>query len=181
MDTLQAGIIAAREGRQAEARALLQQVLQADPRSEQGWLWMSAVVETDAERRTCLERVLSINPYNQTAQARLEKLSPVDSPVTDLSTGQNAGPTSPHSMPTLGMDPVAPGSRRIRRLAPQAEPEDELARLRAAQIQPPAPSPEANASQSDPYMALILIGGLSVTAIGGALMLAILWLIGWPP
>jgi hypothetical protein len=30
-------------------------------------------------------------------------------------------------------------------------------------------------------MALVLIGGLAITAIAGALMLGVLWLIGWPP
>ena len=78
MDTLEAGITAAREGHREEARELLRQALQADPRSEQGWLWMSAAVETGEERRICLERVLTINPKNQTAQAGLEKLGSAD-------------------------------------------------------------------------------------------------------
>jgi hypothetical protein len=206
MNALQAGITAAREGRRAEARALLQQALQADPRSEQGWLWMSAVVETDAERRTCLERVLTINPYNQTALAGLEKLDAPQSakdgrdgylPISrsvqvepkqsrqataiNVSAGQVAELPSPHSMPTLGVDPVVPKARPIRRLAPQPDPLDGLARLRAAQYEPPASSPDAASSQSDPFMALVLIGGLSITAVAGALMLGVLWLIGWPP
>ncbi len=199
MDTLQAGISAAREGRRAEARALLQQALQADARSEQGWLWMSAVVETDDERRICLERVLTVNPNNQTAQAGLEKLSAPDSPghgaesylpvsqstqpqavVPESSTGQVTQPPSPHGMPTLGMDPVVPSYRPIQRLVPQPEPTDGLAELRAAQFQPSA-EPDEDSSESDPFMALVLIGGLSVTAIAGALMLGLLWLIGWPP
>ena len=36
---------------------------------------MSAVVDSDADRRACLERVLTINPHNQTAKAGLEKES----------------------------------------------------------------------------------------------------------
>jgi hypothetical protein len=202
MDTLQAGITAAREGRREEARDLLQQALQADPRSEQGWLWMSAVVETDDERRICLERVLTINPKNQTAQAGLEKLGSADGlganfesylPVSQSTQAKPEEPPhaaashaaqlpSPHSMATVGLDPVAPSPRPIERLAPQSGPADGLAILRATQFQPPA---EAEASQSgsesDPFMALILIGGLSITAIAGALMLGVLWLIGWPP
>jgi hypothetical protein len=79
MDPLQAGITAARDGRHAEARDLLKEALQADPFREQGWLWMSAVVETDPERRVCLERVLDINPRNQTAQAGLARLGSSDS------------------------------------------------------------------------------------------------------
>ncbi len=205
MDTLQAGITAAREGRHAEARALLQQALQADARSEQGWLWMSAVVETDDERRICLERVLTINPNNQTARAGLEKLSAADSSghstesylpvsksiqpqaeeprqavVPEALTSQVTEPPSPHAMPTLGMDPVVPSYRPIQRLVPQPEPADGLAELRAAQFQPPA-EPDESSSESDPFMALVLIGGLSVTAIAGGLMLVLLWLIGWPP
>jgi hypothetical protein len=30
-------------------------------------------------------------------------------------------------------------------------------------------------------MALVLIGGLSITALAGTLMLVVLWIIGWPP
>jgi hypothetical protein len=207
MDTLQAGITAAREGRREEARELLQQALQADPRSEQGWLWMSAVVETDDERRICLERVLTINPKNQTAQAGLEKLGSADGlgdsvesylPVSQstqakaeeprqAATGPLTEPPSPHTMPTVGLDPVMPGPRPIERLVPQPEPAAGLAALRAAQYSPPgeddASSYQAQESSSepDPFMALILIGGLSITAIAGALMLGVLWLIGWPP
>jgi hypothetical protein len=204
MDALQAGISAAREGRQTEAQALLQQAVQANPRSEQGWLWMSAVVETDDERRTCLERVLTINPRNQTAKIGLESLIspqslgdgveryvPIPRSALPGATASRPAaapsaladplslPPAPHSMPTLGMDPVLPGSRPIRRLAP--EPEDGLAQLRAAQFLPPAAAEQAASSGSDPFMALVLIGGLSITAVAGALILGALWLIGWPP
>jgi hypothetical protein len=207
MDTLEAGITAAREGNRGEARELLQQALQADPRSEQGWLWMSAVVETGEERRICLERVLTINPKNQTAQAGLEKLGSADGlgdsfesylPVSQSTQAQAeeprqaaAGPVteppSPHTMPTVGLAPVVPGPRPIERLVPQPEPAAGLAALRAAQYPPPgeadASSSQADASspEPDPFMALVLIGGLSITAIAGALMLGVLWLTGWPP
>ncbi len=196
MDTLQAGITAAREGRHAEAQALLQQTLQADPRSEQGWLWMSAVVESDAERRTCLERVLAINPHNQTARAGLETFSPDHGsahggkdylPISRSEHPQAAAPpmsvepASPHSASTLGMDPVQPASRPIRRLAPQPGPDDEIAQLRAARFQPTHSDTQAPPSQTDPFMAIVLLGGLSITALAGALTLAVLWLIGWPP
>lgn len=205
MDTLQAGITAAREGRRAEARALLQQALQADTRSEQGWLWMSAVVESDDERRICLERVLTVNPNNQTARAGLEKLNapdssghdtvgylPVSKPIQpqarelrrvvapESPTSHVTEPPSLHAAPTQGMDAVAPRYRPIERLVPQHDPTDGLAALRAAQFQPPA-EPDEPTSESDPFMALVLIGGLSVTAIAGGLMLLLLWLIGWPP
>ncbi len=206
MNALQAGITAAREGRRAEARALLHQALQVNPRSEQGWLWMSAVVETDAERRICLERVLAINPHNQTARVGLDRLKTEERPKPDSSQGYlpvarsavprnearakvaapsaaaqpaptlpRPQPPSPHTMPTLGMAPVTSG------LPPVSDPMDGLARLRAARLRSQPSSAPAPSSQPVSFVALVLIAGLSVTAIAGALMLALLWLIGWPP
>ena len=195
MNTLQAGITAAQEGQRAEAQALLKQALLDDPSTEQGWLWMSAVVDSDAERRTCLERVLTINPHNQTAQAGLEKLSTGQNggngnagylpiPQSGQTGGEGYGQataSSPHSIPTQGVAPVAASPRPIQRLTPQAEPEDGLAGLRAAQFQPSPSSADSSTSESDPFMALVLIGGLSLTALTGLLMLGVLLIIGWPP
>jgi len=180
MDPLQAGIAAARQGRQDEARAWLQQALEADPHSEQGWLWMSAVVESGVERRTCLERVLTLNPGNQTAQLWLQKL---DS-ASDASPGQSselpAEPVSPENVHVQGTVPLAPAVRPIRRLEPRPEPQNGVAQLRAAQVEQPVPYPPASTG-SDPMVAWVLIGGLSVTALAGAILLGALWLIGWPP
>jgi hypothetical protein len=208
MNPLQAGIAAAREGRQAEARALLMRALQTNSRSEQAWLWMSAVVETDTERQACLEQVLAINPHNQTAQVGLEKIKagnsaegsqPLYLPIARPDIPQNrassqrpappanppARPPSPHSLPTLSMSPVESEAGRIRRLEPQPAPVvDGLALLRSIQSQPqPAPAPARSPAPSAPgsLAAVIIIGGLSVTAIAGLLMLIALWLIGWPP
>jgi hypothetical protein len=207
MNPLQAGIAAAREGRRAEARALLMRALQTNSRSEQAWLWMSAVVETDAERQSCLEQVLEINPHNQTAQLGLEKIKagsaegtqlpylPISRPnIPQTQAPTAAGPVPPanpparppsaHSLPTLGMSPVESEAGRIRRLEPRPAPVDGLALLRSAQSQPqPAPAPSRSPAPSTPgsLAAVIIIGGLSVTAIAGLLMLILLWLIGWPP
>jgi len=68
---LNRAIIAAKAGRKAEARQLLEAVLDADERSERAWLWMSGVVDSDEERIICLENVLAINPDNQAARRGL--------------------------------------------------------------------------------------------------------------
>lgn len=188
MDPLQAGMLAAREGRQSEAQSLLKEALQANPNSEQGWLWMSSVVETEAERRLCLERVLAINPHNQTARMELDRLNAKSEQRTEgyppvPGVGQPPGAQSdswpsPHSRPTVGFER---GPRPIRRIGPQSEPEDPIDRLRARQL-PPSDAPvEATGKQSDPLMAMVLIGGLSITAIAGGVLLVALLLIGWPP
>lgn len=66
--------MAAKAGRAAEARRLLETVLDADERNEQAWLWLSGVVDDDEERIICLENVLTINPHNEVARQGLANL-----------------------------------------------------------------------------------------------------------
>jgi hypothetical protein len=57
------------------ARRLLEQVVVADERNELAWIWLASVVNTLAERRTCLEKALEINPSNARARDALRKLT----------------------------------------------------------------------------------------------------------
>jgi hypothetical protein len=72
--TLQQAIQAIQYGDRALGKRLLAQVLQANPKNVQAWLWMSEVTDTDEQRRECLERVAAIEPQNQAARARLAQL-----------------------------------------------------------------------------------------------------------
>jgi tetratricopeptide (TPR) repeat protein len=60
-------------------------LLELDENNEQAWLWLSGVVDDDADRRVCLENVLALNP-NQTAArkglAKLDAESPPKERVT---------------------------------------------------------------------------------------------------
>jgi tetratricopeptide (TPR) repeat protein len=69
------GISAYRAGRKDEARALLLRATEIDQYNEQAWLWLSAVVESPDEARTCLENVLTINPNNERARQGIETLA----------------------------------------------------------------------------------------------------------
>ena len=71
IDLLQQGIVAARAGKREEARALLMQVVEADERNEQAWLWLAGVVDASEDIRTCLQNVLDLNPANQQARQGL--------------------------------------------------------------------------------------------------------------
>jgi len=83
---LQQGMAALKAGHKADARRLLEQAVQTDPRSEQGWLWLSGTVETDQERRFCISKVLSINPGNAAAQRGFRALGsgPERSPLEEV-------------------------------------------------------------------------------------------------
>jgi hypothetical protein len=71
---LKAGVDAAKRGDRITARRLLEQVVQADERNEMAWIWLASAVNTVAERRACLERVLEINPRNERAAEALRRL-----------------------------------------------------------------------------------------------------------
>ncbi len=85
---LRTGIDAAKRGDRATARRMLEQVIGADDSNEMAWLWLASVVNTAAERRTCLERVLQINPRNERAREALRRLNSPGTPTEDLRTRQ---------------------------------------------------------------------------------------------
>jgi hypothetical protein len=68
------GVAAARAGDLAEARELFQQVTEADPDNERGWLWLATVTNDPTEKRIYIENVLQINPDNDRAQQILFQL-----------------------------------------------------------------------------------------------------------
>lgn len=98
---LQRAAAALKAGLRTEARRLLAEVVHADPRSEQGWLWLSKAVDRDEERRFCLNQVLSLNCRNALAQRELDALgsgtvqSPLDgqegTPETQIERQPSAG------------------------------------------------------------------------------------------
>jgi hypothetical protein len=73
-DLLKQGIAALNAGRKAEARRFLMQAVRQDKHNEMAWLWLSGAVDTDKERRICLENVLAINPGNEIAKRGLASL-----------------------------------------------------------------------------------------------------------
>ena len=63
-----------------QARALLAQVLQADTDNIRAWMWLSTVVDSLAEQKLCLKRLLALDPGNKQAQAALARLDGDRSP-----------------------------------------------------------------------------------------------------
>lgn len=73
-DYLQQGILAAKAGDKSRAFDLLTRASEVPATSEKAWLWLSSVVNDDAERLFCLNNVLRINSDNATAQRGAEML-----------------------------------------------------------------------------------------------------------
>ncbi len=74
-DLLIQAMTAIQSGDIALAKQLLSQAIIQDPRNEGAWMLMSEVVEDVKLRRNCLERVLAINPNNDTANLALTRLN----------------------------------------------------------------------------------------------------------
>jgi len=71
---LRQGIEAAKRDEREEARILFLTILKVDNENEQAWLWLSSVVDTNDDKKICLENVLIINPGSIAAKRGLEKL-----------------------------------------------------------------------------------------------------------
>lgn len=70
---LQQGIAAAKAGDKDQAREILQNVLEKDPKNETAWWWLASVLDKD-DAIICLRNVLKLNPGNEKAQAALTRL-----------------------------------------------------------------------------------------------------------
>jgi tetratricopeptide (TPR) repeat protein len=73
-ETLERAIEAARAGRREEARGLLIEIVEADPRNEKAWMWLAGVVDSLDDRIIACENVLTINPANEKVRTYLTKL-----------------------------------------------------------------------------------------------------------
>jgi hypothetical protein len=110
-ELLQQGKQAANAHDNAQARRLLSQVVRRDPTSEQGWLWLSGVVEDPERIRYCLERVLAINPDNIHAAQALEDFAALTVPAPTTSVGLSSSTTpltSAQRVPAAAAPPAAP-------------------------------------------------------------------------
>lgn len=83
------GIDAAKQGDYKTAKNMLYDVVEAAPRNEAAWVWLSYVVDTVEDRKICLENVLTINPQSDYALRGLAKMA-------DLTTHKTE-PTIPHT------------------------------------------------------------------------------------
>ncbi len=137
------GGAALRSGERERARALLAQAVRLNPRSEQAWLLLAGAVTDAEQRRSCLERVLRLNPEHTIARKAM----------ATRQTGGDRRPTAGGQPPAnpAGM-PAAPDGRPPQ-AAPQVPPGGSLLdRLRqpeqapvepASYVQPVAATPVA--------------------------------------
>ena len=112
LPSLQQAIDAIKAGDKVGGRAMLADILQVDYDNETAWLWLSSVVDSRAEKRRCLNRVLDINPDNEPAGKGLALLGPdpdapaavpaeIDTPADPLDSIGEAQPEPVDPPPSL--------------------------------------------------------------------------------
>ncbi len=183
-DTLRAGIAAAKSGDLARAAALFAEVVQADPLSEQGWLWLGKCLSARDRREYCFRRVLALNPNNYEARSQLESLSgPAKAPPAqvpparpDISKDRNIVPPASASRPVQSpftrvetfQEPKPPSADRVP--APQAMSWPPV----AAQGKSSSPTAVKAAAKANPkkkktnIMLFVLLGFMAILVVGGA-------------
>ncbi len=109
------GVNAFKAGRKDEARALLLKATELDQYNEQAWLWLSGLMDTPDDQRTCLENVLAINPDNERAQQGLSYL-------TGQTTAGNISPFSANTPPPSGPPSTSSAPTSVEWAAPEESP-----------------------------------------------------------
>ncbi len=137
---LQRAITHVNAGELDQGRALLEKILEQDPKNDLAWVWLSGCVDDPMQRRICLQQALSANPDNQSALDGMRVLdgelvqsapgatSLLDRRLSAISMGETAAsmPTPQQPTPTafeegipapeLGQEPseAAPGEEAKR-------------------------------------------------------------------
>lgn len=78
IDRLLDAIECIEDGRKAEGRMILRQLIRDDNDFEHAWLWMSVAVDSIDQAMICLDNVLRINPSNIEASTALYRLRMTD-------------------------------------------------------------------------------------------------------
>jgi len=78
---IRAGVAASKAGDKVTAAVLFSRVVQEDPRSVDGWLWLGKSVSQSDEQIYCFRRVLKLDPAHLEARLQLERLGYLKSEV----------------------------------------------------------------------------------------------------
>lgn len=153
-DLLKAGIASARAGNPEDASKMLIQVVQTNPNSELGWLWLGLCRTEAKQKEYCFRRVLAINPQNREARRRLELLHEEATLLTETRSSISAA-----------------GARNTQNQSPPDSPDKDVpARPKPEQAQQHSSNPIRRKQQRKsvlPYA--LLAGGLGIAVCLGML------------
>jgi hypothetical protein len=74
-ELLRMAINTAKQGNRGPARVMFTQILNEDKQNERAMMWMAKLADTKAERQQWLNRVLVVNPNNESARVALQRMN----------------------------------------------------------------------------------------------------------
>lgn len=74
-ELMRLAINTAKKGNNEAAMRLFERILGEDKQNERAMMWMAKLAETKAERKQWLNRVLAVNPNNDSARVALQRMS----------------------------------------------------------------------------------------------------------
>lgn len=131
------GIAAAKAGRRDEARQLLSQAAELNPRDVQAWLFLASVTDDKKSRLLALRNVLEIEPGNALAMAAVKALGIDPARLLATSAAEPPKPAAPASPPPSDLPPIPPTS------SPGLRPLGGTPPQRLSDAQPDVPLPPA--------------------------------------
>ena len=148
-----------------DAHAYLSRAVELDPQNESAWLQMATVVETPAEVRDCLNRVLAIDPHNQEALEVLrwmDQQAALEAPIEEVAIPPAPAPPEAVAPPIPPLEEAVPAPVEkpvveaprplitsippagLLKAEPMAPPPEPPVEPMAAPPEPPPPAPEVS-------------------------------------
>jgi hypothetical protein len=112
-ELVEQAVSAFKAGRKAEARSILESVVEQNQNHEQAWLYLSGLVDSLEEQEICLENVLALNPNNQKAKQGLEAVRQKMAAQQKSPPGAAAGSGESGSAPAAGSKPIGAEFERV--------------------------------------------------------------------
>ncbi len=76
--------VAAASGAREQAIQMFREVVRRDPDHVSAWMQLATLVEDPEEKRACLQRVLTLNPYHEDARAMLATLEGEETEASEV-------------------------------------------------------------------------------------------------
>lgn len=83
-ELVELGIDAIKSGNKTLAVKLLGEALLRDDMNDKAWIWLSGAVDTDAQKKFCLQHALTANPNSLVAKRGLDMLPATIQPISPL-------------------------------------------------------------------------------------------------
>ncbi|MBZ0295468.1 MAG: hypothetical protein K8L99_23110, partial [Anaerolineae bacterium] len=174
----QRGIAAIKAGQQDEGRTLLQQSLRLDPGSEAAWIWLASISRNQRERVFCLQKLLEINPNNETGLKVLQQLGLTREQLlagqapTDEPTGNAPTTASMQGVPIPDAQRIAQAQQQVDAILREYR----LAPDKIEQVQWVKKTRRRAGERDSLYLQMVVLGGIAgilvIAGIIGAIVLA---------